>query len=120
MGHPERRFTNHRFTNSQNILSWSSFFRIFDASSWGFYCQNQKMFLLITVPKAQIFGNTTYINKAFDNLILVLNNSRCPTHTYICYMFMLRNVVRIRLDIWYASLMYKLLFKLLIISLGRF
>lgn len=120
MGHPEKRLTTRKFTVSQNILNWSSFFSIFDALKWGFYCQNQKKFLLITVPEAQTIGNIICINKDFDNLILVLNNCRCPTHAHIYYMFVLNSVVRICLDIWCASLMYKLLFKLLIISLGRF
>lgn len=78
------------------------------------------MFLLITVPEAQTFGNAIYMNRDFDNFILVFNNCRCPTHAYICYMFVLNSVVRICLDIWSASLVYKPLFKLLIISLVRF
>lgn len=53
------------------------------------------MFLLVTVPEAQTIGNTIYINKDFDNLILVLNNCRCPTHAHICYTFVLNSVVRI-------------------------
>lgn len=86
----------HKFTEYSELVS---FFLISDALNWGFYCQNQKKFLLITVPEAETSGNTIYINKDFVNLILILNNCRCPTHPYLCYMFVLNSVVRICLDI---------------------